>query len=217
MSFAHRYLPSLISAAGRLTLMSTLLTAHAHAHALASPVPGPWPWRATAPGIPLQKRATGGVSPPPYLSPAPFPKGTLISSRADARALTVPQLYLCTDVNFTGTCHYEVYTLDVCHALESPFRYTVSSIGPDEHTLCQVYMYVFKFPRPPGNWLEFLTCVMACTNTLGMYTYSDTKCKEAGSALQQANRVFMFPGVADLGSVGWGDAIGSFKCHNLDA
>lgn len=67
-------------------------------------------------------------------------------------------------------------------------------------------MYVFEFPRSH-----------ALTNTLGMDTYSDTKCKEAGSALQQANRVFMFPGVAELGSVGWDEAIGSLKCHNLDA
>lgn len=102
MYFAHRYLPSLIRAAG-LTLMSTLLTAHAHAHA--SPVPGPWPWRATAPGIPLQKRATGGVSPPrppTYLLPhVPKPK-LVLQFEPQLANVYLPYRYR-TDANRTVT------------------------------------------------------------------------------------------------------------------
>lgn len=42
---------------------------------------------------------------------------------------------------------------------------------------------------------------------------SDTNCKDSGSIVQQLNGVFVYPGVNDLRTVNWNDAIGSFKCQ----
>ncbi|KAF7540534.1 hypothetical protein G7Z17_g12171 [Cylindrodendrum hubeiense] len=37
----------------------------------------------------------------------------------------------CTGVNATGTCHYEVYELEKCHQLPTPFHANINTFAPD--------------------------------------------------------------------------------------
>ncbi|KAJ6610356.1 hypothetical protein B0H10DRAFT_2225004 [Mycena sp. CBHHK59/15] len=48
-------------------------------------------------------------------------------------------VFICTDINFSGTCGYAVQPLDVCIFLTSPWYRTISSFGPDPGATCFAY------------------------------------------------------------------------------
>ncbi|KAF3931249.1 hypothetical protein ABW19_dt0202588 [Dactylella cylindrospora] len=48
-------------------------------------------------------------------------------------------VYICTDINWSGTCGYKVQPLDACIQLTSPWYHTISSIGPDQLTLLTLF------------------------------------------------------------------------------
>ena len=50
---------------------------------------------------------------------------------------------MCTGVNATGTCHYEVYEMKKCHQLPEPYYKNINTFAPDgEHFAC--------YPRASG-------------------------------------------------------------------
>ncbi|KAF3941978.1 hypothetical protein ABW19_dt0209261 [Dactylella cylindrospora] len=51
---------------------------------------------------------------------------------------TVGGIYICTDINWGGTCGYKVQPLNTCIHLDSPWAYSISSFGPDHGTACVI-------------------------------------------------------------------------------
>ncbi|KAI5120972.1 hypothetical protein M0805_006644 [Coniferiporia weirii] len=52
---------------------------------------------------------------------------------------TVGGVFICTDINWGGTCGYAVQPIDECIILGSDWAYKISSFGPDECTTCFAY------------------------------------------------------------------------------
>ncbi|KAF2736697.1 hypothetical protein EJ04DRAFT_432307, partial [Polyplosphaeria fusca] len=67
------------------------------------------------------------------------------------------QMYLCTDWHFLGTCGYAVQPLNQCIHLDSPWWHSVSSMGPDSGTVCNIYSdyscntLIYRDLRNPGS------------------------------------------------------------------
>ncbi|KAF7333181.1 hypothetical protein MVEN_02383900 [Mycena venus] len=59
------------------------------------------------------------------------------------RSALVPRtpggVFICTDINFGGTCGFAVQQLGQCIALTSPWYQTISSFGPDPGATCFAY------------------------------------------------------------------------------
>ncbi|KAI0703421.1 hypothetical protein BC835DRAFT_1023757 [Cytidiella melzeri] len=98
---------------------------------------------------------------------------------------TVGGVYICTDINWGGTCGYAVQAINQCIVLGSDWNKQISSFGPDECTICYAYS---------SN-----DCVPSATQTAGSewtFTYpgDDT-------------------GGLYSGGVPWNDQISSFICE----
>ncbi|KAF1916799.1 hypothetical protein BDU57DRAFT_418557, partial [Ampelomyces quisqualis] len=48
-------------------------------------------------------------------------------------------LYVCTDINFSGTCSYFHALTYNCYNFDAPFRRQISSIRPDKNQVCIFY------------------------------------------------------------------------------
>ncbi|KAK1768234.1 hypothetical protein QBC33DRAFT_619089 [Phialemonium atrogriseum] len=48
-------------------------------------------------------------------------------------------VYICTDINWGGTCGYAKQPWNLCIQLDSPWYHTISSIGPDEYNAIVAY------------------------------------------------------------------------------
>ncbi|PSN59885.1 hypothetical protein BS50DRAFT_681988 [Corynespora cassiicola Philippines] len=58
-------------------------------------------------------------------------------------------VYICTEQYWQGECGYKKQPLGVCIHLDAPWKYTISSFGPDGGIVCSWYSdYDCK------NWLE---------------------------------------------------------------
>ncbi|KAJ7452264.1 hypothetical protein FB451DRAFT_1409418 [Mycena latifolia] len=72
----------------------------------------------------------------------PFVIGTPTSPNVPRTAL-VPRtpggVYICTDINFSGTCGFAVQQLGQCIFLTSPWYQSISSFGPDPGATCFAY------------------------------------------------------------------------------
>ncbi|KAI5120973.1 hypothetical protein M0805_006645 [Coniferiporia weirii] len=66
-------------------------------------------------------------------SPTPAPATETLEKR------TVGGVYICTDLNWEGTCGYAVQPLEECIVLGSEWSDQISSFGPDECTTCFGY------------------------------------------------------------------------------
>ncbi|KAJ7306207.1 hypothetical protein DFH08DRAFT_824863 [Mycena albidolilacea] len=59
------------------------------------------------------------------------------------RSALVPRtpggVFICTDINFGGTCGFAVQQLGQCIVLTSPWYQTISSFGPDPGATCFAY------------------------------------------------------------------------------
>lgn len=54
----------------------------------------------------------------------------------------VSQILMCTGVNATGTCHYDVYELGKCHQLHEPFHTNINTFAPNgENFACHPRIY----------------------------------------------------------------------------
>jgi hypothetical protein len=64
---------------------------------------------------------------------------------------------LCTDIHWFGQCGYAVQPLNQCIHLDSPWFQTVSSMGPDSGTVCDIYSdyscgnLIYRGLRNPGS------------------------------------------------------------------
>ncbi|KAF2430669.1 hypothetical protein EJ08DRAFT_697147 [Tothia fuscella] len=62
-----------------------------------------------------------------------FPQSDTLMKRAPGG------VYICTDVNWKGTCGYKVQPLNTCIGLDFPWWQSISSFGPDQGTKCDLY------------------------------------------------------------------------------
>ncbi|KAM3086170.1 hypothetical protein ACMFMG_000307 [Clarireedia jacksonii] len=60
---------------------------------------------------------------------------------------------ICTDQNWSGTCGYAVQPLKTCIVLTSPWYHSITSMGPDDGTVCQL----FQNSQCSGTniWIEY--------------------------------------------------------------
>lgn len=81
-------------------------------------------------------------------APAPAPAAEasqldfeIVDSRPNSslEKRTVGGVYICTDINWSGTCGYAVQPLNTCIHLDFPWYHTISSFGPDVGTACTWY------------------------------------------------------------------------------
>ncbi|CAK5267238.1 unnamed protein product [Mycena citricolor] len=61
------------------------------------------------------------------------------TSARSLEARTPGGVFICTNINFSGTCGYAVQPLGVCITLTSPWYRTISSFGPDPGATCFAY------------------------------------------------------------------------------
>ncbi|KAK7414886.1 hypothetical protein QQX98_006307 [Neonectria punicea] len=90
---------------------------------------------------------------------------------------------MCTGVNATGTCHYDVYELNKCHQLPEPFLLNINTFAPDgEDFSC--------YPRVTG-------CDDICRSPTGC-TFGAVD--------------FNYEHKYDLGAIKWDKLFKSFDC-----
>lgn len=110
------------------------------------------------------------------------------NTTADVEKRTVGGAFLCTDINWGGTCGHFTPALDQCVKLDAFWNKKVSSFGPDECTRCDAY--------GPDNCQFFIP---------------------GGSPSSIPVWHFTYPGDA-TGGLGtnnpWNDRIQSFVCHS---
>ncbi|KAJ7199030.1 hypothetical protein GGX14DRAFT_373442, partial [Mycena pura] len=103
-----------------ITLAASLLTAVS-----ATPVPEKdWKYSVGWDGVVLEPHIIG--------TPAPTSRNEIRSSLPR----TPGGVFICTDINWGGTCGYAVQPLDVCIFLTAPWFRTISSFGPDPGATC---------------------------------------------------------------------------------
>ncbi|TAQ88274.1 hypothetical protein B7494_g3385 [Chlorociboria aeruginascens] len=51
-------------------------------------------------------------------------------------------IFICTDIDWSGTCGYAKQPLGVCIVLTSPYKDTISSFGPDDGYAAVVYAFI---------------------------------------------------------------------------
>ncbi|GJE96653.1 hypothetical protein PsYK624_128540 [Phanerochaete sordida] len=61
------------------------------------------------------------------------------NATVEAEKRTVGGAFLCTDINWSGTCGHFTPALGACVNLDSFWNKQVSSFGPDECTRCDAY------------------------------------------------------------------------------
>ncbi|KAF3037006.1 hypothetical protein E8E11_006292 [Didymella keratinophila] len=61
------------------------------------------------------------------------------SSDLSIRADTKTNIYICTDMNWAGTCKNMAVTPGKCYNMPASFDKNVSSTGPDEGTFCTLH------------------------------------------------------------------------------
>lgn len=103
---------------------------------------------------------------------------------AELEKRTVGGIYLCTDINFSGTCGYKVQPLNTCIVLTSPYDLSISSFGPDKGTKCHLYS----------------------THDCTTYGCSSPGCGFAPDI------ILSYPGSADLRNQNFNDHARSFDC-----
>ncbi|KAJ7190654.1 hypothetical protein GGX14DRAFT_701775 [Mycena pura] len=69
-------------------------------------------------------------------TPAPTSPNAIRSSLVPR---TPGGVFICTDINWGGTCGYAVQPLDVCIFLTAPWYRAISSFGPDPGATCFAY------------------------------------------------------------------------------
>ncbi|KAM5351275.1 hypothetical protein ACJ41O_003998 [Fusarium nematophilum] len=90
---------------------------------------------------------------------------------------------MCTGVNATGTCHYQVYELEKCHQLPKPYYLNINTFAPDgENFAC--------YPRASG-------CDDICK--------SPTGCTFGAVDFNYENKF-------NLGAIKWNTLFKSFDC-----
>ncbi|KAF9885055.1 hypothetical protein FE257_000786 [Aspergillus nanangensis] len=65
--------------------------------------------------------------------PVPFTESTGLEKRVEGG------VYICTDINWGGTCGFAKQPWDVCIQLDSPWWHSITSIGPDEYNAIVAY------------------------------------------------------------------------------
>lgn len=137
----------------------------------------------TASSTPLRKRAVGGVSG----VPSPHPAQTTSSFLLRHTSLISPehvQVLMCTGADQTDTCDYQVWPLETCNLLPSPFHHNISTFVPDgEEFYCFPYAY---------------DCGQICTSP-------------EGCTLGGVNSTYEYR--YNLTAVEWNTLFGSFECH----
>ena len=59
---------------------------------------------------------------------------------------TVGGIFICSDINWGGTCGYAVQPINTCITLGSDWNNIISSIGPDPGTaVCIFHQYQFHY------------------------------------------------------------------------
>ncbi|KAI0692878.1 hypothetical protein BC835DRAFT_1355549 [Cytidiella melzeri] len=62
--------------------------------------------------------------------------GTPLSNDTHLQKRAVGGVYICTDINWGGTCGYAVQPVGECIVLGSQWNKKISSFGPDQCTVC---------------------------------------------------------------------------------
>ncbi|KAI0602967.1 hypothetical protein F4775DRAFT_531336 [Biscogniauxia sp. FL1348] len=97
----------------------------------------------------------------------------------------VAGVQLCTGANATGTCHYEVYTLQECHDVPEGFSKNTRTFAPDDSGF-------FCWPRV-GSCADICRSPTGCT---------------FGGAID-----YFYPNKYDLAKSSWDKSLMSFDCH----
>ncbi|KAI5116313.1 hypothetical protein M0805_005521 [Coniferiporia weirii] len=92
---------------------------------VAEPVPAEdWKSAVGWDGVVLESSAVGSVS-------------AFKNATTDAlEKRNIGGVYICTDINWGGTCGYAVQPINECIVLGSDWAYKISSFGPDKGTTC---------------------------------------------------------------------------------
>lgn len=131
-----------------------------------------------------------GTTLPPIGTPLKSSNSSLSPVALSTQA--VGGVFICTDINWGGTCGYAVQPLNTCIVLGSDWKDKISSFGPDKCTECRAWVTTncqdLTFPGGSPTWI-------------GHWDFDYPG--DATGGLTQA-----FPPA-------WNDRIESFSCHQV--
>ncbi|KAL5498849.1 hypothetical protein ACEPAH_2204 [Sanghuangporus vaninii] len=139
------------------------------------------------------------------------------ATRASIEKRTPGGVFICTDLNWGGTCGYAVQPLDECILLGSDWDKQISSFGPDPCTICFGVSFSFQLMKKPLNEaiVNFgLSSIPVCRDAFEMI--NPLSCSLSESDCDEAEWEFTNPGDATGGfgtSDPWNDQISAFLCE----